>query len=242
MFAKAGLSARVLVLLALLPLLVMFGCSSSDSSSDPENHAPSITSVTVVPGAVGAGGTATVTVSASDVDGDTITYSYNPNGGAITGSGSVVQWTAPMTAGTYSVTVTVTDEHGATTNANGTLTVSAAVTGIAGTVALPGGVPGDLGNGNVSIYVSWNDWVNYQPAMTVTVVGTGSSVSYSLTNVPPGTYWIDYWLDNDFDSWWSSGDFVAWHGSGTWGAPTLTPFTVAQGQTVNINMTAVLIP
>ncbi len=232
----------VLCLLAAVPLCFLLGGCSEDSASTPSNSNPVIASVTVAPGSTVAGGTVTVSVSASDPDGDSLSYSYTPTGGAINGSGAVVTWTAPATAGAYSVNVTVTDGNGGSASSSGSLNVSVAPTQIIGTVALPGGVPGNLANGVVSIYLSWADWNSYTPAMSATVIGTGASVTYTLSNVPAGAWYIDYWLDSNFNFFWDTGDFVAWHGSGTWGAPTLTPFTINDGQTLPINMTAVLIP
>ncbi len=235
-----GYWKSVLLVLAVASLVVAAGCSSSDPAS-PTNDAPTITSVTVTPASVGAGGSATVTVTANDSDGDGLSYAYSPNGGAISGSGPSVTWTAPGTAGAYSVAVTVTDGEGGSVSSSGSLTVTAQVTTIHGTVSLPGGVPGSLGNGVVSIYASYDDWNNYQPSMSATVVGVGSSVSYTLSNVPAGTWWIDYWLDNDYSLGWSFGDFVGWYGSGTWGSPVLTLFTITNGEVKTINMTAYLI-
>ena len=41
-----------------------------------------------------------------------LTYECMANGGSILGTGSIVNWTAPDEYGTYSVTVTVSDEKG----------------------------------------------------------------------------------------------------------------------------------
>ena len=235
------LIVRAVFVLAVASLVAATGCSDSSPSS-PSNNAPTVVSVTVLPGTVSGGGIATVTVTANDSDGDALSYTYFPTGGSCPGSGPVVTWTAPMTAGTYSITVTVSDGNGGEDSGSGSLTVTAPVTTVQGTVALPGGVPGSLGNGLVMLYDSWDDWNSYTPAMTVTVMGIGSSVTYSITNVPAGTWYMDYWLDNDFSLFWSTGDFVAWYGSGTWGSPTLTPFTIITGEVKTLNMTAVLIP
>jgi len=230
--------ARVVLGLALIPFVLVAGCGEEDASG-PDNDAPVIASVSVVPGTVVVGGSVTVTVTATDADGDDLSYSYVPSGGAISGSGSVVTWTAPLLAGAYSVAVTVSDGNGGEDTAQGSLTVTQETT-IHGTVSLPGGVPGNLANGVVSIYASYEDWATYQPAQTVTVTGSGTSVTYSMTDVPAGTWWLDYWLDNDYSTTWSIGDFVGWYGSGTWDDPVLTSFTITQGQVLTRNMTAYL--
>jgi parallel beta-helix repeat protein len=78
-------------------------------STPSENQAPVITSITPDPPEVGTGRSSTITIIASDPDGDTLSYSYIPTDGEISGSGSVVTWTAPPIAGTYRVDVTVSD-------------------------------------------------------------------------------------------------------------------------------------
>lgn len=53
--------------------------------------------------------------------GTAITYQWSATGGAITGSGSQVTWTAPSQSGVYIVTVTVTDSAGLAATRNLTL-------------------------------------------------------------------------------------------------------------------------
>lgn len=240
------LSAHVMVVFAVASLLVMPGCSEDDNPAAPEgpvNHSPVITSVTVVPSSVIAGAVATVTVVATDSDSDILTYSLLPNGGVITGIGAIVAWTAPATAGTYTVSATVSDGNGGQASSSGSLAVTEPVTSaVLGTVSTFGGLLGDLGGGKVNLYASVADWVSHTPTMDATVVGLGPIVVYGILDVPPGTWYVDYWLDNDLNQLWSSGDYVAWYGTGTWGFVTLSPFTVAESEVKTINMTAVLIP
>jgi hypothetical protein len=53
-----------------------------------------------------------VTCNASDPDGDELSYNWSTSGGNISGTGAVVNWTAPPYIGSYDVTVTVTDSRG----------------------------------------------------------------------------------------------------------------------------------
>jgi len=73
---------------------------------------PVITEMIISPDSVLSGESATITVNAYDPDGDPLTYEYDPSGGTVSGTGSSVLWTAPYTAGTYSIQVAVSDGYG----------------------------------------------------------------------------------------------------------------------------------
>lgn len=187
----------------------------------------------ITPGSVNANGIASVAVVASDPDNDPLTYSYTVTGGAITGSGAAVSWTAPSAPGAHSVTVTVSDGKGGSATGNGALTVLEAVTQVTGTARFPAGTSGDLSNAKVSLYTSYDNWVYNQPIKFGAVSGAGASVSFSITGVNPGNYYLDVWKDIDNSGTWTSGDYVGWYGSGGLGSPALTEFQIAQGQTFN---------
>jgi hypothetical protein len=90
--------------LTILALLIGGGCET--------NQPPTITSLTPSATSVGPGDSCTVTCTASDPDeGDTLSYAWSASGGAISGTGSMVTWIAPTTEGTYTVTVTVSDDE-----------------------------------------------------------------------------------------------------------------------------------
>jgi len=76
------------------------------------NHPPTITSVVANPTSVSTGAVSIITCTASDPDGDTLSYTWSATGGTISGSGSSVSWTAPNTAGTYTINVAVSDGYG----------------------------------------------------------------------------------------------------------------------------------
>ena len=127
---------RAMTLLALvLAFAITIGCKD-DNPADSSNNAPTITSVTVNPSSVVVGGSATVTIDASDADGDVLNYACTPSGGSISGTGATVTWTAPVVAGTYTLSVTVTDNHGGEATATASLTVTAIQPGSTITVTL----------------------------------------------------------------------------------------------------------
>jgi len=65
-----------------------------------------------------------VTCTDSDPDGDELSYEWTATGGEISGTGAVVNWTAPEEVGIYYVTVAVTDGHGS--SATDSLSISVA--------------------------------------------------------------------------------------------------------------------
>jgi len=85
---------------------------SANISVSEINHPPVISSLTANPSSIDINQSSTITCIAYDPDGDTLTYTWAKNGGTISGSGSTITWTAPSSAGTYTITCTVSDGHG----------------------------------------------------------------------------------------------------------------------------------
>jgi len=90
------------------------GTATESCDIEVANTPPVIASLTPGATTVGPRGSCTVTCTASDPDGDTITYAWSTTGGTISGTGSSVTWTAPVTEGTCTITVTVSDGKGGT--------------------------------------------------------------------------------------------------------------------------------
>ncbi len=214
----------------------MLAIGFSSCKKDATNKSPTITSVVVTPGSVNASGIVNIVVTASDPENDPLTYGYTVTGGSVSGTGANVSWTAPSTAGAHSVTVTVSDGKGGQAVGNGALTVLPPVTQITGTAKFPAGTSGDLSNAKVSIYTSYDNWVANQPIKFGSVTGGGASVSFTLTNVIAGNYYLDVWKDIDNSGGWSLTDYVGWYGSGGLGSPSLTEFQIADGQTFNCSV------
>ena len=87
------------------------GGDNGEDEPDPVNRPPVITSITKSSGTVLLNDNITITAHASDPDGDPLTYAWSANGGTIASNPAVnpISWTAPDTAGTYRVTLTVRD-------------------------------------------------------------------------------------------------------------------------------------
>ena len=76
------------------------------------NNSPTITSLIADADWTLPSGSLQVTCDASDRDGDELNYEWTATGGDISGTGTVVNWTAPQELGTCNVTVVVTDGYG----------------------------------------------------------------------------------------------------------------------------------
>jgi len=76
------------------------------------NNSPAITSLIANAVWTTPSGNLQVTCDASDPDGDELSYAWTASGGEISGTGTVVNWTAPQEVGTYNVTVVVRDGRG----------------------------------------------------------------------------------------------------------------------------------
>lgn len=77
--------------------------------TEAPNLAPVISYLAADPTGVLAGGVVTMACIASDADGDPLSFAWTCDGGSITGTTSSEVWTAPSTAGQYTVTCTVSD-------------------------------------------------------------------------------------------------------------------------------------
>jgi hypothetical protein len=76
------------------------------------NRPPAITNLVADADWTTPSGIIWVTCTASDRDGDELNYEWSTDGGNISGTGAVVNWTAPAEVGIYNITVVVTDGHG----------------------------------------------------------------------------------------------------------------------------------
>jgi hypothetical protein len=88
------------------------------------NRPPAITSLAADVDWVTPSGSLQVKCDAEDPDGDELSYEWTASGGDVSGSGAVVNWTAPEAVGTYTITVLVSDGYGAEDKTS--LTVSVA--------------------------------------------------------------------------------------------------------------------
>jgi len=207
----------------------------------PVNSVPTINSITVNPSVANPGDVVTISVNATDGDNDQLQYVYQVTGGAVSGSGSQVNWTVPSQAGAYSVNVTVSDGQGGQVMGNAVITVNQMVTKITGSASFPAGTSGDLSNAKVSIYTSFDNWNQNNPLQFVAATGSGSSITFTLSDMPAGIYYLDVWKDVDNSGGWSYGDYVGWYGNGGLGSPSLTEISISEGETKNVSISMMII-
>ena len=101
--------------------------------------APTISSVVPNPASILTGAATTITCTASDPNGYTLIYTWSPGGGAISGTGAQVTWTAPALIGTYTVGVKVTNVHGGSVQSSTNVVVTASGSDQPDWVSIPGG-------------------------------------------------------------------------------------------------------
>jgi len=97
------------ICLAIMAAAALFLASSCTTST---NHQPIITSLEAEAEWIVPLGSLQVMCIASDPDGDELSYDWSASAGDISGTGAVVNWTAPEEVGTYDITVVVKDGHG----------------------------------------------------------------------------------------------------------------------------------
>jgi hypothetical protein len=98
-----------LVIILIMAAAMLFLAPSCTTST---NHRPVITSLEAEPEEVITLGSCQITCNATDPDGDGLSYEWTATGGNISGTGAVVNWTAPQEVGTYNITVVVKDGYG----------------------------------------------------------------------------------------------------------------------------------
>ena len=167
--------------------------------------------------------------TAADKDNDTLSYTWNASGGSIVGSGPLITWNAPDSAGTYAVQCIVADTHGAQAAAADTITVVQSINHppvIQKLKALPGKIDLDA-KSVISCFATDpdSDALTYRWSSASGVLsGTGSAVSWQAPQTA-GNYYLQCTVDDghggttadsvglevrDFSNW-QTGNLVAYY-------------------------------
>jgi hypothetical protein len=110
---------------------------------------------------------------------------------------------------------------------------------IAGRVSLAPGVAGSIDNTRVAAYKDFADWANDRVLKQVAAASNGN---YAINDLPPGSYYVDAWKDNNNSAQWDSGDYLQVYGSGSYPAYQPSPVSVEAGKVTTINMELIIIP
>lgn len=245
------------LVVGVVALGLIAGCNTSSTSGSTPDFSLALSSpsisidtgtsgsvvVTVTPSG-GFSGTVGLSVSGAPAG---VTTNLNPNA---TTTSSTLQVTVAGTATTGGYALTISGTSGSLTrtavlslNVTKTLPPPPTTGSVTGTVSMLSGVPGNLNNAQCGLYTGLVEWGNYSPAYTTTVIGSGASVGFTFPTVVPGSYYLDCWLDLDFNAVWSTGDIVAIYGTFVGGVPTLTPLPpVLAGGVVTESLTAAYLP
>jgi hypothetical protein len=118
---------RYLVIVGIVAAAVLISILSYTTLA---NHGLAITSLNAAPEVVPLGGSCQIVCSVTAPRGDVLSYDWSSTGGQITvdeitGEGATAAWTGFHSAGSYNVTVTVTDSHGGQATKQLTITVTA---------------------------------------------------------------------------------------------------------------------
>ena len=231
----------VFSILIVLSILLLTGCSKSDSksSTEPQNNDPVISSITLSPSSIPASGLVAVTVTATDQDGGTVlSYNFSPDDGTITGAGVSRIWIAPSTEGSHTISITVSDEDGGETTDSGTLTVTAPVTQITGIAQLEDGVTGDLSNSVVRLFDSRQNFNIFNWIQKIDALSVHGYAYFTFTNISPGSYYVEIIKDNNNNLLEiNTGDYWGVHGSAEhFMTPELIEIQISEGQTIMCNI------
>jgi hypothetical protein len=146
------------------------------------NHAPTITHIATMDGQAYVGQPISITLGANDIDGDKLTASWSSTCGNFDDSTSFTPvWTAPSAAGDCTLSVDVSDGHGADSHAQGSLVVHVSALWTAQTDLYPD-------NSTTGSYVTWNadssvTLTKIDPATAANIAITGEAVSPHLASL-----------------------------------------------------------
>lgn len=100
---------RYLIIVGVVVVAVVVGVLLDTTLA---NHRLAIASLKAQANWITPTGDLNVTCEATAPRGETLSYNWSTDGGKITGRGATVTWTAPLSPGSYNVTVMVADSHG----------------------------------------------------------------------------------------------------------------------------------
>ena len=101
-----------LILISAVTIVVIIALTSCKTSTESKNEPSVISSLTTNPETVGIEETSILICDATDPNSDNLTYIWEASSGSIGGTGSSVNWIAPNSEGSYSISCKVDDGNG----------------------------------------------------------------------------------------------------------------------------------
>ena len=147
---------RIVLLVSFMCMVgLLFGCglqkAAENVAGEITNHAPVIDSITASSQYVNISGNIILTCEATDQDGDTISYSWNATAGGLSSTvGKTVTWTAPSSAQTCVITVTISDGR---STASGSITIYVSSSSDTTAPNVPTGLTAKAGN--AAVMLTW---------------------------------------------------------------------------------------
>jgi uncharacterized protein (DUF2141 family) len=116
--------------------------------------------------------------------------------------------------------------------------VAPAATAISGTVTVQPGSPADPTNARAAVYTSLADFNNDAWTKQASVQRSGTSWTFTISDLNAGNYYVDVWRDNNNNGAIDAGDIYGFYTTGQGGAPA--PVLVNQGSTASVSLQVTL--
>lgn len=181
-----------IILLSLLMIFIGVGCGD-DGPTGSENNSPSIISINAIPDSLFVLESSTITCTATDPDNDVLIYNWTTTAGTINGTGAVITWDAPDSAGTYSIKCKVSDGKSGIDSLNVNIVVKEIVPCNNGEYSLSGlNINNVLG---VELYIDYDTTQVTFDSLTSTYLDAAQT-TVNTTNGVISIVWVDMGLQS----------------------------------------------
>ncbi len=110
---------------------------------------------------------------------------------------------------------------------------------ISGSISLPAGAGGDIGNTRVALFESIDEFERNIPTFTA---ATDASGNFSFSNINPGSYFVSAWKDNNNSSDIDGGDYFGVIGTNQIEGFVPNRQQVVAGENTGFNFTILVLP
>jgi hypothetical protein len=209
----------------LLIVLLFNACSDNSTTNEDINHPPQIISLVANPDTTAPGATTALICNASDSDGDILTFFWDASSGAISGSGSNVNWVSPNTVGTYYVSCKVADGNGGEDDDSVNIIVEQQLPtqGLIAYYPFNGNANDESGNGNDGTVFGADLTTDRFNLSNKAYTFNGTSEYISTNFTPSVIFSISFWYNKNLNQKDNAGLFSTYSGgfnfNGVYGVP-----------------------